>query len=288
MRSLLIFRPGGHFASPATEAGTWIARQNGFVNEPRLRFLRKTAAIAQKGDMIAIENPRLLGIECEFFAPGKQRLDTLKQCIVQEDFAAMTGKFWRDLAFDRLNLVIGVGARQMKKTERMRVRSRPLLSSASIVFLKGLARACWSGPSRLPQCFGAKAPIIHEPTCKGLAAWHKIRRGALLDLFRMGDGGRISYRYFLSVLGFPGGSDQIESGLHAGRREVNGRGGGARPAKHASRKNDAQSASRTTESGARAAPFRPDPRGTHYLSIPCLSLRSENTSRETPAPRASG
>jgi len=115
MRSLLIFRPGGHFASPATEAGTWIARQNGFANEPRLRFLRKTAAIAQKGDMIAIENPRLLGIECEFFAPGKQRLDTPKQSIVQEDFAAMTGKFWRDLAFDRLNLVIGVGARQMKK-----------------------------------------------------------------------------------------------------------------------------------------------------------------------------
>ncbi len=51
-----------------------------------------------------------------------------------------------------------------------------------------------------------------------------IRRGALLDLFREGGGGRVSDRHCLAGIGFPGGGGGVESGLHAGGREDNGRG----------------------------------------------------------------
>jgi hypothetical protein len=36
------------------------------LGKPCLGFVRKAAAIAQKGDMIALENPRLFGIKPEF------------------------------------------------------------------------------------------------------------------------------------------------------------------------------------------------------------------------------
>src|SRR5205807_319979 len=87
----------------------------GDCGEPHLGFLRQAAAIAHKSDMIALENPRLFGIKLEFAAPRIKHVDALKHRAVQTDSAAMPGKFWRDLAFDRLNLVIGVGARQMEE-----------------------------------------------------------------------------------------------------------------------------------------------------------------------------
>ena len=85
------------------------------LGKPRLGCVRKTAAIAQKGELIALENPRLLGDQVRVCRARLQRFDTPEQCVVQVDFAAMTGEFWRNLAFDRLNLVIGVGARQIEK-----------------------------------------------------------------------------------------------------------------------------------------------------------------------------
>jgi len=83
--------------------------------EPRLGFVRKAAAIAQKGDMIALENPCLFGIKPDFAAARIKRVDALKHRTVQVDSAAMPGKFWRDLAFDRFEFVIGVGAGQIEE-----------------------------------------------------------------------------------------------------------------------------------------------------------------------------
>ena len=106
------------------------------LGEPRLGCVRQAAAIAHKGGMIAIENPQLFGVEAEFALAPMKRGDPLKQRVVQIDVALMAGELWRDLPFDRFDFVIGVGAREIEENRANRSRSRPLLSSASIVFSK--------------------------------------------------------------------------------------------------------------------------------------------------------
>jgi hypothetical protein len=105
------------------------------LSEPRLGCIRQAAAIAHKGRIIAIENPRLFGVEAKFALARMERGDPPKQRVVEIYFAVMTGEPWRDRPFDRLEFVMSADAR-LKKTAATRVRSWPLRSSASIVFLK--------------------------------------------------------------------------------------------------------------------------------------------------------
>src|ERR1019366_693506 len=55
------------------------------------------------------------GVEAKFVLIRMKRGDPLKQRAVQIDFAHMTGEPWRDLPFDRLKFIIGVGGRQIKE-----------------------------------------------------------------------------------------------------------------------------------------------------------------------------
>src|SRR3984893_8426078 len=61
-----------------TESGGERGEVLGDCGEPRLGFLRKAAAVAQKGGVIALQNPRLFGIKPEFAASRIKRIDALE------------------------------------------------------------------------------------------------------------------------------------------------------------------------------------------------------------------
>ena len=148
---------------------------------------------------------------------------------------------------------------------------------------------------KIPACSGADELGLFEVIHPFEVGGNKyIRRGALRDLFRKDCGGRVSDRHGLAGIGFPGGGGGIESGLHAGRLEDDGRGGGVRrdgghalAAKRASRK---EGPNRQSEhQGAESTPRGLD-RQTRAARIICqfvvFRFEGQSASRDPPAQRA--
>ena len=97
----------------------------GDFSKPCLVGVRKAAASAGKGYMIAVEKLRLFGVEAECPVLRVERIDTTEQSLVQVDAAAMPGEFWRDLAFDCFNLVIGIGSCKIEKNRGNTLEKEP-------------------------------------------------------------------------------------------------------------------------------------------------------------------
>ena len=78
--------------------------------EPRLGGGIERRAGALEIQMIALEHPRLLGVEPEPVAGAVQRIDAAEQGGVVQDAVPMAGAAGRDVALDRQQLRIAVGA----------------------------------------------------------------------------------------------------------------------------------------------------------------------------------
>ena len=65
--------------------------------------------------MIAAKHARLFGRKPELVLARFKRVDALEQSLVQIGLAAMAREYRRDVALDRLQFVIGVGAGQVEK-----------------------------------------------------------------------------------------------------------------------------------------------------------------------------
>ena len=99
------------------------------------RFGLRLSACARAGEveMIAIEHARLLGRQPEFVLVRLERVDALEQSLVQIGLAAVAREEGRDLALNRLQLVIRVGAGQVEENARHFVQ-------AAAAALQGLNR----------------------------------------------------------------------------------------------------------------------------------------------------
>ena len=85
------------------------------LGEPRLLVRRQARAGPHEGEAIALDQSNRLGIEAAAFPARIDRVDPLKQSIVEIDRVALACENRRDLALDRLDLVVGVGADQVKE-----------------------------------------------------------------------------------------------------------------------------------------------------------------------------
>ena len=90
----------------------------GDCGQPHFGLGRGGGAGAGEIEMIAIEHTRLFGRKAEILLLGVDRVDTLEQSLVQIGLAAMTRENGRDLALDRLQLVIRVSASQIEENAR--------------------------------------------------------------------------------------------------------------------------------------------------------------------------
>ncbi len=93
--------------------------------EARPGLRRQRRAVAHEGGVIEREHARLLRIEPEAFARRAQRLDAGEQRLVEVDFAAGARQNRRDIAFDRLQRVVAVRARQIEKHRGDAIERRP-------------------------------------------------------------------------------------------------------------------------------------------------------------------
>ena len=106
------------------EGGAELGQPFADSGDPRLGVLRQAGAGAAEGDVIALQDPRLLGRETERIAPVPQRVDAGEQGVVKVNAVAMGGEPRRHLPLDRHQGVVRVGAGQRMKHRRHPVERR--------------------------------------------------------------------------------------------------------------------------------------------------------------------
>ena len=94
-------------------------------DEARLGLRPQPCAGAGEIEMIAVEHARLLRRKPDFGSFRFQSVDALEERVVEIGFGAVAGEDRRDVALDRLELVIGRGAREIEKDVRTRSSSAP-------------------------------------------------------------------------------------------------------------------------------------------------------------------
>ena len=94
------------------------------LGEPRFGVRREPRAVAHERDVIERQRARLLGIEAQAVARRPQRLDAREQRIVEINFAAGARQNRRDVALDRLQRVVAVGAGEIEKHRRDAIERR--------------------------------------------------------------------------------------------------------------------------------------------------------------------
>ena len=83
--------------------------------QARLPLRVEARAGAGESDAPTFERPRRLGVESETVARLMQRLDAGEQRVVEHDRVALARQNRRDVAFDALDLVAGLGAGEMEE-----------------------------------------------------------------------------------------------------------------------------------------------------------------------------
>ena len=125
-------------------------KARGDFGKPRLGRRIERGAGAAEGDVIALENAHLLGAKAERAGLLHQRVDAGEQFRVGVNVVPMSCHHRRDLALDRLQRVIGVGAG--KHMEHMLdPRQRP---AAALQRLDRIGEARRRGLSRDRRDFG--------------------------------------------------------------------------------------------------------------------------------------
>ena len=112
------------------------------------------SARADEIEMIAGEHARLFGRKPEFVLFGLQRVDAFEQRVVQIGLAAMMRQDRRDVALDRLQLVIGRSAREIEKDVSHAIEAAPAaLQRLDRVGEGRRRRICGDGVDFVPRVF---------------------------------------------------------------------------------------------------------------------------------------
>ena len=95
--------------------------------EPLLAGGVETRAGAHEIGVVAVEHAELLGVEPERRAPLPERLDPAEERLVEGDLVAVARQCRGDVALDRLERVIGIGAGQVEEHRHHLIEAKPAL-----------------------------------------------------------------------------------------------------------------------------------------------------------------
>ena len=99
-------------SAPSVARRSLIAASRALTSSPR------AAPAREKSDVIALQHPRLLGVEAEQFALRLQGGGPVGERLVEKNVVAMPRQSRRDLALDRLDLVVRVRRGEIEKDGR--------------------------------------------------------------------------------------------------------------------------------------------------------------------------